>query len=232
MSRSPNPLEGSAEPHNGDAGSARAHSTRVDSAETDSTRAGSTDATLPNRTEPKPTEAGRLARSRQIFQQFLRFGIVGFSGFFVNQVVFILSKKLGGHWSIDDLDVMFNLFGTQWNVRWYHLFSVIAFLVANVWNFFLNRQWTFRGHTKQAWWIQLPRFMAVGIFGLLITLVVSTLVVHHGSPLALPEDVFDNSTGLRTRSYWGNFLGVVFSMPANFLFNKLWTFSTKKGKAK
>ncbi|HEY4598255.1 GtrA family protein, partial [Corynebacterium sp.] len=46
----------------------------------------------------------------------------------------------------------------------------------------------------------------------------------------LPEHIFDNSTGLRTRSYWGNFIGVIVAVPANFLFNKLWTFRNKGPK--
>ena len=64
----------------------------------------------------------------------------------------------------------------------------------------------------------------MGVFGLLITLVVSTALVNPESPIALPHDIFDNSTGLRTRAYWGNFIGVILAVPANFLFNKLWTF--------
>lgn len=161
----------------------------------------------------------------------MRFGIVGASGFVVNQAVFVLSKKSFAEWlGIDDLSVLFQLLNTQWNVRWYHLFSVLAFVVANVWNFVLNRYWTFKGQHKQPWWIQLPQFMAVGVFGLLITLAVSTLVVHTNSPIGLPEDIFDNSTGLRTRSYWGNFIGVMVAVPANFLFNKIWTFRNKGPK--
>ena len=186
---------------------------------------------LQPRTAAKPTPAGRLARSRAIARQFVRFGLVGASGFVVNQAVFVLAKKFFDRgFGIDDLEVLFQLLNTQWNMRWYHLFSVLAFLVANVWNFVLNRYWTFKGNHKQPWWIQLPQFMAVGVFGLLITLAVSTLVVHTNSPIGLPEDIFDNSTGLRTRSYWGNFIGVIVAVPANFLFNKLWTFRNKGPK--
>lgn len=186
---------------------------------------------LQPRTAAKPTPEGRLARSKAIARQFVRFGLVGASGFVVNQAVFVLAKKFFDRgFGIDDLEVLFQLLNTQWNMRWYHLFSVLAFFVANVWNFVLNRYWTFKGHHKQPWWIQLPQFMAVGVFGLLITLAVSTLVVHTNSPIGLPEDIFDNSTGLRTRSYWGNFIGVIVAVPANFLFNKLWTFRNKGPK--
>ena len=172
-----------------------------------------------------------MARSRRIMQQFLRFGIVGASGFLVNQAVFVIVRKLLDlGWAVGPEDAMLSITGTQWNIRWYHTLSVVAFVVANVWNFLLNRCWTFKDLEKQAWWVQLPRFMAVGVFGLLITLVISTGLVHQSSPIALPEDIFDNSTGLRTRAYWGNFIGVIGAVPANFLFNRLWTFRSKKPK--
>lgn len=168
---------------------------------------------------------GALARSKRIARQFLRFGLVGASGFLVNQAVFVVCKKFfDGGLGYHELDVAANLLGTQFNIRWYHVFSVIAFVVANVWNFVLNRYWTFGGMQKQRWWIQLPRFMAVGVFGLLITLVVSTALVNPESPIALSPEIFDGSSGLRTRAYWGNFIGVIVAVPANFLFNKLWTF--------
>lgn len=165
------------------------------------------------------------SRRRNVARQFLQFGLVGASGFIVNQAIFVLSKKAAeSGWGVDVQDAFLNLLGSQYHFRWYHVFSVIAFLLANIWNFCLNRYWTFRHEQKRAWWKQLPQFMAVGVFGLIITLVVSTALVHPESPIALPHDIFDNSTGLRTRAYWGNFIGVIVAVPANFLFNKLWTF--------
>lgn len=166
-----------------------------------------------------------LSRGRTVARQFIQFGIVGASGFIVNQAIFVLAKKISeAGWGIDVQDAFLNLLGSQYHFRWYHVFSVIAFALANIWNFCLNRYWTFRHEHKRAWWKQLPQFMAVGVFGLIITLLVSTALVNPESPIALPHDFFDNSTGLRTRAYWGNFIGVIVAVPANFLFNKLWTF--------
>lgn len=172
-----------------------------------------------------------LERSRRIARQFMRFGIVGASGFLVNQAVFVLAKKISHDgFELSPYDVFLNLLGTQFNLRWHHVFSILAFLVANIWNFVLNRYWTFGGAEKQKWWKQLPQFMAVGIFGLIITLAVSTALVNPESPIALPESFFDDSTGLRTKAYWGNFIGVIVAVPANFLFNKLWTFRVVREK--
>ena len=166
-----------------------------------------------------------VGRKRRIFRQFMQFGIVGASGFVVNQAIFVLVTKMtSAGWNIGVEDPFVNLLGSQFHVRWYHVFAVIAFLVANVWNFCLNRFWTFKGVHKNAWWKQLPVFMAVGVFGLVITLLVQTALLNPESPLALSDEIFDNSTGFRTKVYWGNFIGVIVAVPANFLFNKLWTF--------
>ena len=172
-----------------------------------------------------------LERSRRIARQFMRFGIVGASGFLVNQAVFVLAKKIfHDGFDLSPSQVFLNLLGTQFNLRWYHFFCIVAFLVANIWNFVLNRYWTFGGAEKQKWWKQLPQFMAVGIFGLIITGAVLTALVNPESPIALPESFFDDSTGLRTKVYWGNFIGVMVAVPANFLFNKLWTFRVVREK--
>ncbi|KAB3519230.1 GtrA family protein [Corynebacterium sp. zg254] len=172
-----------------------------------------------------------VGRKRRIFRQFIQFGVVGASGFVVNQVVFVLAKKLTeSGWDIHVEDPFMNLLGSEFHMRWYHVFSIVAFLVANIWNFCLNRFWTFKGEHKNAWWKQLPLFMAVGVFGLVITLMVQTALVNPESPIALPSDIFDNSTGLRTKSYWGNCIGVIVAVPANFVFNKLWTFRNVKAK--
>lgn len=181
-----------------------------------------------NKKNAEGAAPSRAHRHRNVARQFIQFGLVGASGFVVNQAIFVLSKKLAeAGWDIHVQDAFLNLLGTQYHFRWYHVFSVVAFLLANIWNFCLNRYWTFRHEPKRAWWKQLPQFMAVGVFGLLITLVVSTALVNPESPIALPHDIFDNSTGLRTRAYWGNFIGVILAVPANFLFNKLWTFRSK-----
>ncbi|MEL4154891.1 GtrA family protein [Corynebacterium bovis] len=175
----------------------------------------------------RSVERRRLAaeRSRRGVRQFVKFGLVGASGFVVNQGVFVAVKKLTEWgWGVDAESAALNLFGTQFHVRWYMLFSVLAFVVANLWNFMLNRRWTFRTSGKSHWFRELVPFMLVGVGGLIITLAVHWALVNTQSPVSLPVDVFDNSTGLRTRTYWGNFIGVVAALPVNFLLNKVWTF--------
>lgn len=150
--------------------------------------------------------------------------MVGGSGVFVNLIVVYLSKKIAG-WCFDlhEDDIFMNLLGTSFNIRWYHIFLTIAFLIANTWNYQLNRMWTFRS-SSVGWVRGFFAFLAIGVLAFLVNLTVTTLLMNPTSPLALPSDIFDNSTGLRTKLYYATAIGIFVSMPVNFLINKLWTF--------
>ena len=117
--------------------------------------------------------------------------------------------------------------GTRWNIRWSHVYATIAFLVANVWNFQRNRSWTFRVENRPNWFRQFGPFLLAGLSGLVVSLVTITVLTNPTSPLALPEHIFDDSSGLRTRCYWANLIGVLLGTPANFLINKIWTFRVR-----
>lgn len=162
-----------------------------------------------------------FVRHRHNWVLLARFGVVGATGVVVNMVVLILAKKLGPH---AELDVL-NLAPTDFHVRWYHLYSTVAFLVANLWNFQLNRAWTFRSARHAGWWKEYWPFLAVGLVGQVVGLMLLTLLMHPGSPIALPASVFDDSTGLRTRLYWGQLIVIGVVTPLSFVLNKLWTFA-------
>lgn len=68
----------------------------------------------------------------------------------VNLAVAALSKKIAG-WTagIHESDAFMNLLGSAFHIRWYHVFMTIAFLVANTWNYQLNRMWTFKTATDR-----------------------------------------------------------------------------------
>ena len=55
-------------------------------------------------------------------------------------------------------------------------------------------------------------------------LVLLTLLMHHGSPIELSPKVFDDSSGLRTRIYWGQLIVIAVTTPLSYLVNKVWTF--------
>ena len=155
-----------------------------------------------------------------------RFGIVGFSGVFVNLLVTVIANKLGP----DEDNIFLGLPLTDYNVRWYHVFSTIAFLVANLWNFQLNRLWTFRSAKHSGWLREYLPFLTVGLLAQVIGLGILTLLMHPDSPLALPPNIFDDSTGFRTRLYWAQLVTIAVVTPVSFVLNKLWTFSAVRGK--
>lgn len=175
------------------------------------------------------TAATPSSRSRYgaVFRQFIKFALVGGTGVLVNTVVAIAARKAGLEWGVNEHDVFTNLLGTRWNIRWSHVYATIAFLVANVWNFQLNRSWTFRVENRPNWFRQFGPFLLAGLSGLAVSLVTITVLTNPTSPLALPEHIFDDSSGLRTRFYWANLIGVLLGTPANFLINKIWTFRVR-----
>lgn len=166
-----------------------------------------------------------VVRHGHNWKLLLRFGLVGGSGVLVNMLILILCNKIG-----PDADgVFWDLPVTDFNVRWYHVYSTIAFMLANLWNFQLNRWWTFRSTKHARWWREYLPFLTVGLAALVVNLGVLTLLMHPGSPLTLPTSVFDDSTGFRTRLYWGQLIAIAVVTPLSFLLNKLWTFSAVRG---
>lgn len=166
-----------------------------------------------------------FVRHRHNWGLLFRFGLVGGSGVVVNTLVVILLKRSGPGYN----NVFLDLPLTDFNVRWYHLYSMVAFLVANLCNFQLNRRFTFRSAEHSGWWREYGPFLTVGLVGQLIGLGILTLLMHPGSIVSLPSNVFDDSTGLRTKLYWANLIMVAFTVPITFVLNKLWTFSSVRG---
>ena len=150
-----------------------------------------------------------------------RFGLVGASGVLVNMLTLILLKKVGPEAREAIVGIPF----TDFNVRWYHVYSTMAFVVANLWNFQLNRTWTFRTTKHARWWHEYWPFLAVGLLGQVIGLVLLTLLMHLDSPIHLSPTVFDDSTGFRTRLYWAQLIVIAVVTPVSFVLNKLWTFA-------
>ena len=162
-----------------------------------------------------------LVRHRRNFVLLARFVVVGLSGVVVNMLVLIVANKLGPAHEQAIVGLPFSDF----NVRWYHGYSTLAFLVANLWNFQLNRSWTFKTAGHASWGKEYWPFLAVGTLGQAIGLLVLTALMHPGSPIALPASVFDDSTGFRTRLYWAQLIVIGLVTPLSFVLNKVWTFN-------
>lgn len=150
----------------------------------------------------------------------LRFGLVGGSGVLVNLLVLFVCQKLGPF----PENVLVPLGSTSFNIRWYHLYFAVSFLVANLWNFQLNRFWTFKSSKHSGWWTEYFPFLLVGLVTMVIGQVVITLLINDTSPISLSREIFDNSSGFRNRHYWAQLIAVMVTIPISFIVNKVWTF--------
>jgi putative flippase GtrA len=119
--------------------------------------------------------------------QLVRFGLVGGVGFVVNVGVYTLFVHAVG------LD--------------YRLANIVAWLVAVLNNFVLNRHWTFdaRGGHARA---QAIRFLLVSLVAEAVSLALLTVLVEGAGVAKVPAQA----------------IAVAGSMPLNFLGNKLWSF--------
>ncbi|HTB70498.1 MAG TPA: GtrA family protein [Solirubrobacteraceae bacterium] len=119
--------------------------------------------------------------------QLVRFGLVGGAGFVVNVAVYAL---------------LVHAAGVEYRVA-----SVVAWLVAVLNNFVLNRHWTFDAREGRAHH-QAARFLLVSLAAEIVSLLLLTLFVESAHLAKVPAQA----------------LAVAASMPFNFLGNKLWTF--------
>lgn len=168
-----------------------------------------------------------FVRQRHNWLLLFRFGVVGASGVIVNLLALNVAKWIGPSYG----GVWIDLPLTDFNVRWYHVYVTFAFFVANLWNFQLNRSWTFKSGRHAGWWSEYVPFMLVGLIALALNLAIVTVLMHEYSPLALPTDVFDDSSALRDRLTWANLIAIAIVTPASFVFNKIWTFSSVRSQA-
>jgi putative flippase GtrA len=119
--------------------------------------------------------------------QLVRFGLVGGLGFVVNLAVYAFTV----HYVAVD----------------YRVASVVAWLVAVLNNFVLNRHWTFDARNGRAHF-QALRFLAVSLVAEGFSLLLLTAFVEGAGVAKVPAQA----------------LAVAGSMPLNFLGNKLWSF--------
>jgi putative flippase GtrA len=103
----------------------------------------------------------RLAQRRGL-RQFVKFGIVGASGFVVNLVIFTLVQ---------------HPLSLENRIHWYYVIYSIAFLSGGVSNYVLNRVWTFRssGHAVR----EGISFISVSVAALIVALIVGHLVAPY-----------------------------------------------------
>jgi len=103
----------------------------------------------------------RLRRRRGV-RQFVKFGIVGASGFIVNLIVFtLLQRVVPNHAAAGPYDTIYS----------------IAFLAGGVSNWFLNRVWTFRSSSHAG--KEGLQFLIVSVLALIVALLISAGVAPY-----------------------------------------------------
>ena len=134
-----------------------------------------------------------FVRQRHNWRQLFRFGAVGGSGAVVNMIVIVLCKKAFP----DYMAIAAPLPIGDFNIRWYHVFLMIGFIVSNLWNFQINRLWTFKSGKHAGWWREYAPFLTVGLVAVAVGQGLLTLMLNHSSPLRLTNffPVLDDSTG-------------------------------------
>ena len=151
--------------------------------------------------------------------QFLKFGLVGVSGIVVNMLVTVIMNQLNGG-AANARNPVIELPGPM-AIRYTYIVYAVAFVVANTWNYQLNRWWTFKG-TRRGWWRGFFWFFAAGIVGALVGFAVKVALTHPNSPFYLHG--WFTASGVSSREYWGQLAGVIVGMPVNFVVNRLVTF--------
>ena len=123
--------------------------------------------------------------------EFIRFGIVGGSGVVVNLVVAYIMTQLNGGVSNDNR-ILFDLPG-PYAFRWTLLVWIVGFLVANVWNFQLNRVWTFQRDRMRGWWEEFWPFFAIGLVAAAVGAALKVGFTNPTSPIYLPSPPFNTT---------------------------------------
>lgn len=163
------------------------------------------------------------ARHSHSLRQFVRFGLVGGSGVVVNMIVAIIMNKANGG-TQHAFDVVWHIPGTSYNIRFTVLVWIVSFIVANFYNFQLNRSWTFKSSGRAGWWAEFWPFLAVGSVAAIIGMFLKVALTNPTSPLYLSSTFFHEGAGLHSREYWAQIITIIITMPINFVVNKVWTF--------
>jgi len=123
--------------------------------------------------------------NRSDWMQLVRFLVVGASGYVVNLAIFSIALLLGAH---------------------YIPAAIIAFVVAWMNNFMLNRYWTFRAHAE-AMMGQGARYLAVSVVALIANLIILQVLVDAGLGETLSQAI-----------------AIVLVTPLSYLLSRRWSF--------
>jgi putative flippase GtrA len=126
--------------------------------------------------------------ARKGIRQFVKFGVVGFSGLLVNLVLFTVLQRVVPHHSEP--------------LQYYLMYSV-SFLSGGISNYVLNRVWTFRSNAHAG--REGLQFISVSIVALIVGLLVSALAspyLGHGHRTWFISTCAGIVVNFFTNKYW------------------------------
>ncbi|MFX1396065.1 MAG: GtrA family protein [Promethearchaeota archaeon] len=126
-----------------------------------------------------------------------------------NLYQFIKSGIIGSIGAVINLLVLYVL--TEYLYVYYLISETIAFIVASIHNYFLNKIWTFKEAIKDRIVSKYIQFLIINIIGLMINLLVLFILVEHFHFWYIIAEI-----GATLCAFAFNFLG-----------NKFWTFQEK-----
>lgn len=176
----------------------------------------------------------QVRKGELLLFEALKYAVVGGLGVIVNMTTLSLLT----HFGPDVNGIILPVPGSEWNIRNYHLYITVAFLVANLFNFIANGAWTFSHRSRDGApagnlknFSAYFKFLFIGLVCLGVGLALATGMVKTGTPISLP-DYLDNSTHLRNRVLWANVIQIITVTPLSFIFNRTYSFSTLGRKVK
>ncbi|MBO5459122.1 MAG: GtrA family protein [Lachnospira sp.] len=156
-------------------------------------------------------------RTKDIFKQFIRFGLVGISNTAVSYLVYALTFRLTDNYFLANV------------LSW-----LISVLNAYLWqNIFVFREDS--NAQKRVWWkVLLKTYMAYAFTGLFLNNVLLWLWVDIIDISRFAEGILSalkeygvSMTGREFAGYAGPLLNMVVVIPINFVMNKFWAYRQK-----
>jgi putative flippase GtrA len=126
-----------------------------------------------------------------ILKQLIRFCLVGLANTAIDFTIYISLTRV---W--------------DFGARWYLVANLIAFVLANIFSFIINKSWTFENLEYRNYYLQYLRFFIVSIGSLIIVEAILFFFV----------DI------LQVYDLWGKVVGIVLSLIWSFFWHRNWTF--------
>lgn len=131
--------------------------------------------------------------------QFVKFGLVGVSNTAISYLLYV--------------GIIFLLSGLAWKYD-YILANIVAFTISVFWSFYWNNKYVFKKaeNSRRNMWKALGKcFLSYGFTGFILENVLSYIWIDR----------------VGISKYIAPLLNLVFTVPTNFLLNKLWAFKDK-----